>query len=174
MMRNSRNRLVLALLVGIIVFLVSACSTASSFEDPPPDLETADLAGIWETHYSRQSTDRLELRADGTFRQTYADSGENYAFETRWNAWRLQRLSDGLIRVHLKGARYFPDTPAQQAYGLYDPFAKETLRPINELVLSVRVDLEGELVLHHMWTTSDRGFALFGGEKLYFVRIDMP
>ncbi len=172
-MRNSCNRLTLALVAGIVFFLVSAC-TASSFQDPPPDLETADLVGIWETHYSRQSTDRLELRADGTFRQTYADSRENYAFETPWNAWWLQRLPGGLIRVHLEGARYFPDSLAQQAYGLYDPFAKEILRPIKELILSVRVDLEGELVLHHMWTGSDRGFALIGGEKLYFRRIDTP
>ncbi|NIV31735.1 MAG: hypothetical protein GWN58_20295 [Anaerolineae bacterium] len=76
--------------------------------------------------------------------------------------------------MHLEGARYFPDSLAQQAYGLYDPFAKEILRPIKELILSVRVDLEGELVLHHMWTGSDRGFALIGGEKLYFRRIDTP
>lgn len=172
-MRNSCNRVFLVLVAGIIAYLVSAC-TASSFADPPPDLETADLVGIWETHYSKQSTDRLELRADGTFRQTYADSGETYAFETPWNAWRLQRLPGGLVRVHLDGARYFPESPAQEAYGFYDPFANELLRPIKELILNVRVNMEGELVLHHMWIGTDRGFALFGGEKEYFRRVDRP
>jgi hypothetical protein len=178
-MRDVCSKCSLAFLAFAIILLVSACSFVSAckagFKNSPPDLEEANLVGTWETQYTKQSIDRLQLRADGTFKQTYEEHTEKpYVFETPWNEWQMERLPGGLMRVHLKGARYFLASPAIQAGGLYDPFAGEFLHPVKELVLGVRMTCDGELILHHMWTGSDRGFALFGGEAEYFRRIEDP
>ncbi len=170
-MRNVHIKRSLALLAFAIILLVSACEPG--FGNPPFDLEEADLVGTWEAHYSKQRIDRLQLKADGTFKQTYEErTGKGYIFETPWNEWELERIPGGLMRVHLKGARYFLASPAAQAGGLYDPFAREFLHPVEELVLAVRMDSDGELILYHMWTSTDRGFALFGGEKEFFRRVE--
>jgi hypothetical protein len=171
-MRTPCSRRALAPLAVTAILLVSACS--AGFESPPPDLEDADLAGTWVTHYTRHTTDELVLRFDGTFKQRYADSSEPYVFETPWNGWWLARLPNGLIRVHLDGARYFLASPEIVSLGLYDPFAREFVHPVRELILSVRVESDGELILHHMWTSGDGGFALIGGDKEVFHRIKGP
>jgi len=147
----------------------------AGFYPPPLDLQEADLLGTWETQYSRYDFDRLELRADGTFKQVYEEHiDEDYFFETPWNQWRLERLPDGLVELYLAGARYFAASPAIQAGGLYDPFRREFTHPVKELVLAVRIHCDGELILHHMWTSPDRGFAIFGGESLLFRRVEGP
>ena len=171
--RNVCSKRSLSFLAFAIILLVSACKP--SFENPPLDLEEADLVGTWEAQYSKQSADRIQLKGDGTFKQTYEERTEKgYVFETPWNEWELEQLPGGLMRVRLKGARYFLASPATQPGGLYDPFAEEFLHPVEELVLGVRMNSDGELILHHMWTSSDRGFALFGGEKEFFRRVEDP
>jgi hypothetical protein len=172
-MRTVSRRGTVAVMAFVFLLLVSACKPG--FENPPQELEDADLLGTWEAEYGRQRTDRLELRADGKFKQTYKEHAEEESvFETPWNEWWLERRPDGLIRVYLDGARYFLDDPMMQALGLYDPFAREWLPPMKQLVLSVRMDRNGELLLHHMWTGSDRGFALMGGDREWFGRIAGP
>ena len=170
-MRNAYSRCSLALLAFAIILLISACKPG--FENPPLDLEEADLVGTWETHYSKHRIDKLQLKADGTFKQMYEEhTGKGYVFETPWNEWELEQIPGGLMRVRLRGARYFLASPATQASGFYDPFAREFLHPVEELVLAVRMDSDGELILHHMWTSADRGFALFGEGKEFFRRVE--
>ena len=156
--------------------MATACSGWDDFADPPAELEGTDLVGLWETSYGRYSRDRLELRADGTFKQRYevdTPAEEPYVFETPWNEWHLEHLSDGRVRLHLAGARYFAAGRPPKGR-LWDPFAWEEVLPKRYLVLNVRVLNGFEYVLYHMWTTHDRGFSLFGGESLFFRRRDVP
>ena len=98
-----------------------------------------------------------------------------------------------MVRIHLYGARYYlagielAETNGRRelknpcltrtdcSWGLeprefYDPFIDELVQMVDELILDVRVDGSGNLVLHHMWTSSDRGFALIGGNEEIFFR----
>lgn len=167
------------------------------FLPPDPELEEFDLAGTWEAHY-RSRVDRLVLKGDGTFKQVYRDpTAGDYLYETGWNEWRLERFADGRIRLHLEGARYYirgisigerdgytypgpkggPDSSGE-AEGLpwlfYDPFSRDHLEMVRELVLTVRVDSAGELLLHHMSYSSDEGFGLTGCQQHHFRRVDEP
>lgn len=165
------------------------------YSDPPPTFEDSDLVGAWETHYGG-NVDRLTVRGDGTFKQAYQRAGpENYVYETAWNPWWLEQLPDGGVRVHLQGARYYPEGPIIAEldgegypcpedepdcperhqlgpYGFYDPIADETLYMIRELVLTVRTDSSGELLLLHMAEGGDEGFVIFGCESTMFRRVE--
>lgn len=166
------------------------------YANPPESLQDSDLVGTWETRYGR-SVDRLILRADGTFKQVYQDNTvEGYVYETPWNEWWLERFPDGRVWVHLQGARYYlagiriaeleglpepaptdqPELWGKDRFPLsfYDPFGKEFLEMVGELILSVRSDDSGEIILHHMWGSADRGFAIIGGEMEVFRRIETP
>jgi hypothetical protein len=43
---------------------------------------------------------------------------------------------------------------------------------LDELVLEVRQTSRGELLLHHLWLTGDRGFALIGGQSELYQRVN--
>ena len=53
----------------------------------------------------------------------------------------------------------------------YDPIARETVYMIGELVLNIRSDSSGEIIMQHMWTSSDRGFPLIGAQSEIFKKI---
>jgi len=153
-----------------------------------------DLEGTWEVQYYKDSRDVLILRGDGVYKQLYQETGDlQYRFETPWNPWSLEPQSGGGFRVHLEGGRYYldeiwiaeldgMDDPCGSALqecersklprSFYDPYAREWIEMVNELVLTVVSDRRGDLLLHQMWTTSDAGFPLIGGEKEYFRRVD--
>lgn len=162
---------------SILCLALSAIACGVDFEMSPGDLEESDLVGTWVAEYSTNRSDTLELRADGTFRQTYKDTYENgYRFQTPWNEWYLERLPNDQVRVHLAGARYYLAGRSLRTHldTLVDPFAEEWVDPQNELLLNVQMESGRGLVLHHMWITDDRGFAQFGGDKEFFRRIDSP
>jgi hypothetical protein len=150
------------------------------YSPPPATVGEIDLVGTWEAHYGR-SVDRLMLSPDGTFKQVYTSGYvEGYVYETGWNSWGVQRLGDGRVRVRLEGARFYPDGIAVAEEGgwghgtqsFYDPI---TVRPVDmdgRLVLNVRVDPGGELILYHMWSTGDQGFAMTGCEMDFFRRVE--
>jgi len=177
-MRSVLSRWAIAFLTCTVLLLLSGCEVLrcrAGFSPPPLDLDEADLVGVWELPYGQYGVERLQLRADGTFKQVYEQCyEEDYFFETPWNQWWLERLPDGLVRVRLQGARYFLAGVGRQAGTLYDPFTRELIHPINELVLTVRSDCDDKLILHHMWTSGDRGFVIFGGESEFFRRVDEP
>ncbi len=182
--------------LSVLVLLTAAARCESPYSNPPPTFHESDLVGTWEARYMEWGVDRLIFRADGTFKQIYSDhTVEGYVYETPWNEWWVEYLPDGRVRVHLQGARYYlagirtaeldgmgnpcpeemPDCGWEHnPWSFYDPIADESLHMIGELVLNVRSDSSGRLLLHHMWTTPDRGFAIIGGEAEEFHRVEAP
>lgn len=152
---------------------------AAPYGNPSSTLCESDLVGTWEAHYGR-SVDRLVLKADGIFKQVYTSGyEEDYVYETDWNSWGVQRLGDGRVRVRLQGARFYPDgiSVAEEggwgngAGSFYDPLSVRPLNMEGNLILNVRVDPDGEVILYHMWSTGDQGFAMIGCEREIFRRI---
>jgi hypothetical protein len=160
------------------------------YSNPPADLEDVDLVGTWSTRYDG-ATDRLIINADGTFKQIYEERIAIilglYRNETPWNHWWVERFSDGRIRVHLEGARYYlrgrgvaeldgmPYGPASSLpWAFRDPFADEYADMTGGLVLTVRADSRGQLLLHHMFYSADEGFGRTDCQRQYFRRVDAP
>ncbi|NIN65796.1 MAG: hypothetical protein GTO63_14100 [Anaerolineae bacterium] len=158
------------------------CSEAP-YSNPPPTFQESDLTGAWQARYN-DGVDRLVFRADGTFKQVYEERVANvvrlYAYETPWNDWRVERLSDGRVRIHLEGARYYRDGvsmaeeggPGQRFGGcFYDPTTNEEVYVRGRLVLNVRSDPSGKIILLHMWPYPGRGFVMKGCEEEMFRRL---
>ena len=165
------------------------------YSAPPAALHDEDLVATWQATYGRGSVDSITLRDDGTFRQIYSDPADGgYRYETPWNRWWLEHGPDDLVRLHLEGARYYVDgietgereglepelspgfwgSPGPPSTGFYDPFAEEHVFMLGELILSVRLDSSGDLLLHHLWTHHDRGFPLYGCQSEQFRRVEPP
>lgn len=159
------------------------------YSPPRESLQESDLVGTWRTYYWGDSVDTLMLRADGTFKQTFRGPGEDgYRYETPWNRWWLEPLSDGAVRLHLEGARYYPDgietaerdglesfgEPDPSPMPFFDPIAEELVLMVGELILQVRTDSSGELLLHHLWMHHDRGFVVAGCQGEQFRRVETP
>lgn len=171
--KRKMNLLASALLVLLVPApLLLCCQMTSIFvpeisrsENPPVTLQQADLEGIWEIRDGCYvGNDRLVLRSDGTFRQSYANKCEDYAYETPWNEWWIERFTDGRVRMHLQGARYFisgiPLAEAGIPLSAYDPFdprqrSSWSVEMSGELVLNIRRLPSGEIVLAHMWPSSE-------------------
>jgi hypothetical protein len=199
------RRILISIAATVLLLLGSSCFWAfrhglgqpicreAPYSPPPAAFEDEDLVGTWEATYGRSSIDSLTFRHDGTFKQIYADPSEsNYRYETQWNLWWVERGPDGLVRVHLEGARYYVagidiaerEGVEPQPYPgfwsgsgpppspFYDPFAEDHLFMLGELILAVRVDSSQELLLHHLWTHHDRGFPLYGCQHEHFRRVD--
>ncbi len=195
-MRQSKWLMILLPAFALLMMQLCCCMPGDiSYSNPPPTFQDTDLVGVWEAHYGI-GIDNLTIRADGTFKQVYRDyTVEGYVYETSWNKWWVERFSDGRVWVHLQGARYYLDGimmaeldgkdypgPEDQPdfwgktgpppFPFYDPFGKRPLYMVGELVLNVRCDSSGEIILHHMWTSSDRGFAIIGGDVEVFRRVE--
>jgi len=169
----------------VILTLVTA--EISKSENPPATFQASDLVGIWEASYGHRGdyiygkgSDRLILRADGTFKQIYENQAEDYVYETPWNEWSVEHFSDGRVHVHLKGARYYlagireaeqegvwPTSSSLPVTGgepesFHDPFDPErryrSVHMVGELILNIRVLPSGKLVLAHMWCSPNWGF----------------
>lgn len=178
------------ILTFICTFFASACST--QFSNPAFSVNMSDLAGTWVTQYYAGAIDSIALNDNGTFRQVYEDTSQNYFFDSYFRQWNLEQLPNGEIRLHLHGGRYFLEgisiaendgrnnlkDPCQgtdcnwglEPYMFYDPFAQELVPMVDELILVVQVDAWGKLILHHVWLSSDGGFAIFGGGSEIFHR----
>jgi hypothetical protein len=184
-------------IIGVLSLLISgglsACS--SSFTNPPKTFQESDLVGTWQTSYEKNETDTLVIADNGTYQQKYVDQNTKYSFVTNWNSWSLEKNPDGSIYVFLSGGRYYVEgvrigelngrgdscpsnLPAcisgSSPRIFYDPYSKENIEMVNELVLNIRYDSRGNMFLHHMWTNSDRGFAIIGGETEFFRRANNP
>ncbi len=170
----------------------------SPYRAPAPAFAESDLVGTWEATYPDGSVDRLIFRADGAFKQMYYDaSRDGRAQQTTWNPWWLERLPDGGVRVHLRDARYYPedfvvpdlstavescaegDLVCRQRYGewpsaFWDPIAEESVPMQGALVLSVRVDLLGRPLLHHMRTGPKQLVVISHCQAEQFRRVEGP
>lgn len=164
------------------------------YSNPPLTLQESDLAGTWEVRYGWGSPfpgewegwgdDTLIIRADGTFKQIFKHARENYVYETPWNNWTFERFSDGRIRLHLQGARYYKvgvefaelegwnyrgcskNNPSCVGGGSryrvlnLDPLIQESEPMIGKLILNVQENALGELVLLHL---------LYGGDGSFII-----
>ena len=54
---------------------------------------------------------------------------------------------------------------------VYDPISEDFVDMKEELVLNVRSSKDGELILLHLWSTSDRGYLVFGSSSEEFRRV---
>jgi hypothetical protein len=178
------------LLIFICGFFIGACST--QFSNPTSSITMSDLEGTWVTEYYAGATDSIILNEFGTFRQIYNDAYQDYVFDSGLHQWKLEQLAGGEVRLHLHGGRYFlngisfaenngrnnikdPCLGADCTWGLepfyfYDPFAQEYISMMDELLLVVQIDGRENLILHHVWLSSDQGFAIFGGGIEVFRR----
>lgn len=187
MKRNKWVAVVLSTFVLTMTVMQCRVQSGGPFSNPPATFEESDLAGIWGTKYA--GVDRLIIRADGTFKQIYRE--EDYVYETPWNKWWVEPFPDGRVRLHLQGARNYrvdnelaerdgrghpcpkeyPDCRwALEPFGYYDPFAREFVDMVDKLVLNVRSDSSGELLLLHLWIGGDQGFPIIGGDREVYRR----
>jgi hypothetical protein len=193
-MKRTQILATILLICGSLVLV--QCGT--KFAAPPASLQQSDLAGTWEADYLGPGVDTLIIREDGTFKQIYhSTKAEDYTYETSWNEWSLEPFRDGRVWLHLPGARYYIDgigfaeqeglhAPCPDywpdcrmgaeppAFGFYDPYGKEFVEMVGELILNVRSRSSGAIVLQHMWATSDQGFTLIGGGQEFFRRVKVP
>jgi hypothetical protein len=178
--------------IGILILIstgIVAC--APSYKNPPQSLQKSDLVGTWQTKYRKNEVDTITIRENGTYQQKYINKDINYVFETGSRSWWLENRPDGSIYAHFSGGRYylegietaemdgkniFCSSPSHDCnpWQFYDPYANVDIEMVNELVLTIRVDTRGEIVFHHLWTSSDRGFAIIGGETEIFRRVSIP
>lgn len=173
--------------LALIVISAVLCSQADNFTTPA-SVKMSDLQGVWVAQYGAGTNDTLTLKPDGTFRQVFEKSREKYVYDSGWNQWNLEKLPKGIARLHLQGGRYYlagiskgendgkipcieNDCTLEGLPDMfYDPFADEVVSMVNELLLVVQLDSTNSLILHHVWTSSDRGFVLIGGNMEIFYR----
>ncbi len=168
----------------------SGCEVENSIA--PRDIQEQELVGVWEGRYGL-GVDHIIIRGDGYFRQIYKDTyREGYSYETPWNPWWLERLPDGRVWLHLQGARYylagidkaereglspFP-LPSSVEGGrekpevFYDPFGHQLVEMVGKVILNVRLTSSGELILYHMWTSSDNAFPLLERDDRVLRRVE--
>ena len=77
---------------------------------PRKDFTEADLVGTWWAGYvsSPKVDDYLEIRADGTYKQTiYIEFSEipSVYYESAWLPWWIEYFDDGIPYLHLEGLR---------------------------------------------------------------------
>lgn len=199
--RHSRGRLLKVVSCSLIILSISVMCTPfrfleRPFHNPPATLQVSDLSGIWEAHYNSGGVDRLVITPESTFQQSYSQLG--YSFKTEWSKLRMERFPDGRVRLHLEGARYYLEgiefaelngrrypCPAEDLdkclgrlemgpFHFYDPIVRDFVEMLGKLVLNVRSDSSGQLILMHMWTSSDDGFPIIGEDETEFHRIMSP
>jgi len=180
-------------MIPVVLILLMAPACKPQYSNPPPAFQDFDLVGTWEAHYMEWGSDKLIIRADGTFKQIYTDhTAEGYVYETPWSEWWIECFPDGRVRLHLQGARIykegiriaeldgmgspcpeeFPDCASEHTpRPFYDPIAGESLNMVGELLLNVQRDSSGELVLLHMLLSKDQGFVSLAGTATGFSRV---
>ena len=114
---------------------------------PPADIGMNDLAGTWELRGGPIASDVIELRSDGTFRQTI-EAGTSFSYESPWRTWSLETHPDGTANIHLDEMRYCDGTD-EQCMSVEGGAGDELLSdPCRHLV----VRMEGEVVLSVLGT----------------------
>ena len=173
----------------MLVYL-EACT--SDFLNPPVDVEISELEGTWVAEYGSGVRDTVTIKSDGTFKQVFENHKKNYIYDSGWQKWTLQQVSKDFTYLHLNGGRYYIEgIPIGEAQGkknlerpclgndctwglsprvFYDPFTDTTTQMVDELILVPVKDKNG-LILHHIWTSSDRGFAIIGRNREVFYKV---
>ncbi len=152
-----------------LVQLLIGCQT--SHPGPPKDFQLNLLDGVWEARYSAEEVDQLVIRSDGTYKQVFR-RGQRL-IESEWHYWELEHLDSGNTRIILHQGRFnASQAPLPLNLEFYDPFEEEFVRMRWRLVLQVRTDSSGNLILHHLFTDPDNGFLVFGSQRRYFQKVE--
>ncbi len=186
-----KNELIRYLILFTCISYLSAGCTAG-YKNPPKDIDGFSLIGTWRTEYGGHQIDTIVISDDRTFIQRFEDTKNDYLFETE-GEWYLERLSDGSVYLHLVNGRYyvagitraerdgrglpctqeFPDCWWEnEPFLFYDPYSDRFVEMVDKLVLTIRVDYTGNIVLHHLCTSSDGAFAIIGYEKDIFYKME--
>ena len=100
----------------IAILLLSACSFGKEIRQPcqpPDDFTESDLVGTWWAGYRSdpKRNDFLEIRADGTYKQTIQLEVEDYEYKSDWMPWHLEYLDNGTIYLLLTDYRLYAFNP---------------------------------------------------------------
>jgi len=111
----------------------------------------------------------------------WVESRHFYRYETPWNEWWIEPREDGEAWLHLQGGRYYvggakwgeqeglvcynDDCTRSSPRVFLDPVSDGLTRMVGELILVIREDARGNMILVHMCTSQD------GCEYDYFSRI---
>lgn len=177
-----KNSLVIvSSLLCLLGLLIQGCSNKSTY--PSSDLTLSDLAGTWVAQYSPDEIDTIAIDVDGTFTQFYEDTKSGYIYKSEKDLAYLAILNG--FQLHFPGGRYYLEgielaesdgtvilnAPLGERHiPFYDPFTDTIVKMVDELILVIRMKPDGTLILHHIWTSSDRGFLLFNGDNEIFFR----
>ena len=142
-----------------------------------------------ETRYGKDITDTITIREDGKYQQFYENKNTNYRYKTSWDLVRIENLSNRGVYIHLEHGRYYSageEIAELDGMGIPSPkelpncyfgthprvsliLTRDDVEMMNELILTNRKKPNGEIISHHMWTSSDRGFAVIGREVKSFI-----
>lgn len=180
-----RSRMIILILVISIMgcrFNISKTCISIPSEKLPKTFEERNLVGKWTIKYSASASETLVLKSDGGFQQIYeASSDPANRIQIDGEGWYIERLTDDQARLIVPTGRYFllgrefGESNGQRGrdlFGFYDPFSKETVYMDDQLILSVVITDSGQYLLHHLWTSSDRGFVIFGCASEYFQHME--
>lgn len=161
------------------------------FSNPNPSFDESNLVGDWIINYSGSRIEEIQIQKDGEYKQVYIDDGTTV--ESQYNDWWVELLEDGRIYLHLEGAKYYfygisaanlsevPCPPndieceeiaSKVPNKSYDWISNEWVDVSGQLILNVRMDSNNELILLHLWKSSDRGFPIIGGEAEIYRKTD--
>ncbi len=178
--------------VAMFALVLTITLACEGIVNPPATLQPSDLIGIWEARYPGRGVDKLIIKADGTYQQVF-DDGKGYVYTSPWNEWRMERLPDGRVRLHLEGGRYYPEGPEiAEAEGMhyvpegaseelqrfretpwtfFDSVTGEPLTMVGELILNVNASpsFRGGMALVHMQYDIDSGPGEF-----YLIETPIP
>jgi hypothetical protein len=182
--------------VSIYVIRGAQLQSEAPFMNPPVTISEDDLLGTWQTEYMEWGSDIITINRDGSFKQVYEDKhieDGKFEYKSPRNSWWIEKLSDGRVYLHLKGGKYYlngvsfakrvdtgdsiciDDSPlcanaTRLPLYLYDWIGDDFVRVEGELILNIRATQSGEIVLLHLWSSSDKGFPLIGGDSEIFRR----
>jgi hypothetical protein len=106
-------------MTGLILAVTSGCQALKQSDSPsaaecppvPDSFAIAHLEGTWKAEYfGGLATDRLIIRADGTYKQIY--ESDPVSFESGWQNWWMDRDPAGYGLLHLEGMRRCDDISA--------------------------------------------------------------
>ena len=178
--------------IAVFVLVLTMTLACSGIVNPPATFQPSDLDGTWEAYYPGRDVDRLMINADGTYQQVF-DNGKGYVYISPWNEWRMERLPDGRVRLHLEGGRYYPEgieiaeaegmhyVPEgtseelqcfrEMPWSFHDSVTEEPLTMVGELILDVDASpsFPGGMALVHMQYDIDSG-----ADEFYLIEIPIP
>ena len=115
-----------SVLVGVMGVILTTCLYAGPLPrpaNPPEGFRGKDVIGVWRADYgaydwrvcgpiermrgARRLEEWLVLKEDGTFYQVLRDRQGGKLDQKVEGTWHIERLPDGVTRLHLENGRFF-------------------------------------------------------------------